>query len=344
MILKLLNVILESNEINGKNMKGKVTILGAGAFGTSIATILANNGYKVFLWSYEPDLVDQINLEHENKIYFSGFKLDKNIIATNSLEEALYGSDIIFQAIPVKFIKKIFQKAKSFIQPNQMIISLSKGIENLTYMFPSQIIDEILEQKNEIAVISGPTFAKEIAAEKLTASVIAAKDKASFNRIANLLNNDYFKTEYSGDLIGVQAASALKNVVSLSIGISRGFGLSNNTIAYFFTKGFEELSELVKFFGGKKLTAYGLSGLGDLYLSSTSSLGRNFSLGKKIGMNLKTGSFDKELFFKDDILPESINSIISLNDFIVKNNLELNYLSIPYKLIFANKEFSGLLK
>lgn len=325
-------------------MKGKVTILGAGAFGTSIATVLANNGYEVSLWSYESELVDQINLDHENKIYFSGFKLDEKISATNNLKEALLGSEIVFQAIPVEFLKKIFEKTKSFIKPDQIIVSLSKGIEDSTYMLPSQIIDKTLNLKNEIAVLAGPNFAKEIAEKKLTASVLASKNELIVDKLKSILNNDYFKIEYSADIIGVQVGSALKNVVSLLIGISKGFGLSNNTIAYFLTKGFEELSQVIKVFGGDKLTAYGLSGFGDLYLSSTSSLGRNFSLGKEIGISLKSGSFNKELFFKDKILPESINSIISLNNFIVKNDLSLNYLSIPYKLIFENKEFSRFLK
>ncbi|MBD3272987.1 hypothetical protein GF385_01390, partial [Candidatus Dependentiae bacterium] len=227
-----------------------VTILGAGAFGTSISTILAENGYKVLLWCHESELVDYINNDHINKLFFPDFKLNENIMATNSFEKALSHSKYIFQAIPVKFLRKVLLNAKNFVKKEHVFISLSKGMENESLFLPSQIINELFE--NKVAVLSGPNFAKEIAQKKYTASVLASDDEDLGIELKKILQNNYFNIELSNDVIGVQVGAALKNLVSVLVGFAKGSKAAENTIALLITKSFKEIVELCKILGGNE--------------------------------------------------------------------------------------------
>ncbi len=323
-------------------MGSKITILGAGAFGTSIATLLSENGYNVSIWCYESELVDFINNDHENKLYFPGFRLNNNITATNSLKEALSGSQFIFEAIPVKFLKKILLDAKEFINKDQIFVALSKGIEKDSLLFSTQIINNLLE--NKVVVLSGPNFAKEIAEKKHTVSVIATKDKQIGINLKNILENDYFKIEVTDDVVGVQVGAALKNLISLLVGIAHGHDSGQNSIAFFITKGLQEIAQLSKIFGGNQETIYGLSGFGDLILSATGSLGRNLKIGKEIGKLKSNNKFDHEKFFENKILPESINTIQSTYQIIKSRKLDLPLCMGVYKLVYEKLFWDDFLK
>lgn len=327
-------------------MKGKVSVIGAGAFGTSIANLLAKNNYQVFLYAHEKELINQINIEHENKLYFSGFKLSEKIIATQDLNECVRDANIIFIAIPVFYLKNILEKLNKFININNnfLIVSLSKGLEDNSFLLPTQIIKQELKDKikqENIIALAGPNFAHEITQEKLTYTTIAGSNKTNLNFIKNILENNYFKCELSSDIIGVQVGGAFKNLISLLAGLLYGYGVGQNGVAYFVTKAFLELSNLSKTMGAKPETIYDISGFGDLYLSSTSVCGRNYSIGTHIGQLIKNKNFDKNIFFKDKILPEGINTCVALNNFSKKNNIKLNYLNMAYDMIFKN-EIPGL--
>ncbi len=320
-------------------MREKVSVLGAGAFGTAIANLLADNGFNVYLWSYENDLVFQINVEHENKLYLPGFKLNENILVTNDLKQVIQDTNFIFQAIPVKFLRSVLVQVKDYITKDQVFISLSKGIEESTLLFPTQIIESVLENKNKVFALSGPNFAHEIIEKQFTRSVLAGSHDFYSLKISNILKNNYFKIDESTDLIGVQVGGALKNVISLLAGISSGYQLGKNTIAFIVTKAFENASNLIVSLGGQKETIYGLSGFGDLYLSSTSPFGKNFMFGFEIGKLIKSGDFDKDIFFKSKILPEGVNAITPLHELIIKSNLDLYHLDLAYKIIFESFKF-----
>lgn len=318
-----------------------ISILGAGAFGTAIATILSENGHNVLLWAYEKKLVANINNNHENNLYLSGVKLSSNIKATNNLEKLASYSNYIFSAIPVKFLHNILLNIKPFIQDNHIFISLSKGIENNTLMLPSQIINSLFS--NEVLVLSGPNFAQEIANKKYTASVLAANNIEIRNTISKMISNNYFKIELSKDIIGIGLVGALKNILSVLVGIAKGYESGENTIAFLLTKGLQEMTELVEFLGGDKESVYGLAGLGDLILSAFGSLGRNLKIGKEIGILKAKNNFNCDIFFKGKILPEGINTIKSLKQYIDKNNLNMPLINSIYKLIYERIDLKDLL-
>lgn len=323
-------------------MGKKVSILGAGSFGTSIATVLANNGYEVLLWAYEKELVESINLRNENDLHFPNIKLDKKIIATNSLEELFEYSKYIIEAIPVKFMRKILVESKSYVRDKSVFVSVSKGIEKDSLLFPTQIIKEIFS--NKVAAISGPSFAREIIDKKYTAVVLASYDTNLSLELKKIFENDYFKIELSNDLIGVQVGGALKNVISVLIGIAKSSGAGQNTIAYLMTKSLSEIAQLSAKLNGKYKTVYGISGFGDLILSAMGTLGRNLEIGKQIGQLKNQNNFDSVIFFKDKVLPEGINTVQSTKQLLEKLHLDFKIFNGTYKLIFENLDFNHFLK
>lgn len=303
-----------------------VTILGAGAFGTAVATLLSNNGYKVILWCYEPEVVKEIQESRENKTYFPGIRLDTNISATADLQEALESSTWIFQAIPVKFLRSIFQKVKPYVTSEHIFVSLSKGIENDTLLFPTQIMQDVLGKETKVAVMAGPNFAKELAEKCQTAATVSADDKTIMQEVGNMLANDYFIVDFTQDMIGVQVGGAVKNVLTLAVGMVNH---SMNTAAFILTKGLQEMGILVKFFGGNEKTIYGLSGFGDLVLTATGGLSRNLKAGRLLGQGKTMEEVKSELH----VLPEGCNTVKSLYQIIEKNNLDMPICRKAYKKI-----------
>ncbi|KKP24357.1 MAG: Glycerol-3-phosphate dehydrogenase [NAD(P)+] [candidate division TM6 bacterium GW2011_GWF2_28_16] len=323
-------------------MKGNVSIIGAGAFGTSIANLISNNGYNVSLLVHESELINQINVEHENKLYFPGFKLNQNIIATQDLNDNIKDVKVIFIAVPVIYLKNILENLKKVININNnfLIVSLSKGLDSNNFLLPTQIIEQELKDKilkENIMALAGPNFAHEIAQEKLTYTTLVGCDQKNLIYIKNILENNYFKCELSSDILGVQIGGAFKNLISLLAGLLYGYGLGQNAVAYFVAKAFIELSSLSKKMGANSETIYDISGFGDLYLSSTSVCGRNYSLGTQIGQLIKNKNFDNNTFFKDKILPEGINTCIALENYSNKNNIKLSYLNIAHNIIFKGE-------
>ncbi|MCK4650853.1 NAD(P)-dependent glycerol-3-phosphate dehydrogenase [Candidatus Babeliales bacterium] len=318
-------------------MYENVTVLGAGVFGTAIATLLSNNGHKVKLWCYEKQVAQDIESHRENKIYLSGVKLDSNITATDNLEEAIADNKWVFQAIPVKFLRSILQNVKNFVSDNQIIVSLSKGIEQESFLLPTDIIKDVLGSKIKTAVMCGPNFAKEIVQKYYTATTIAADDKSVAKDLALILSSSYFKTYLSDDIVGVQVGGAIKNVITLAVGMVNG---SQNTIAFVLTRGLIEMARLAKHFGGKSQTIYGLSGFGDLVLSSTGTFSRNLMAGKLLGERKSLDKVKVEL----RVLPEGINTVQSIHQLIKKSDLQMPICVAVYKTIFEQGCFGDFLE
>jgi glycerol-3-phosphate dehydrogenase (NAD(P)+) len=316
-------------------MSRGVTILGAGAFGTAIATLLSNNGYKVILWCYESEVAKEIQELKENRTYFPGIKLDKNIFATRNLKEALSENKWVFQAIPVTFLRSILQKVKLYVRQDHIFVSLSKGIENDTFLFPTQVIQEVLGKKVRVAVMAGPTFATELAQKYYTAATVSASDEYVEKNLTLLLLSSYFKPEISNDFIGVQVGGAIKNVIALAVGL---VSHSLNTMTVILTKGLGEIALMAKHVGGNVETVYGLSGFGDLVLTATGSMSKNLAMGRLLG----SGKTLKEVQGKLNVLPEGINTVKSIYQLIGQYNLKMPICKATYDIIFNGKPISQL--
>lgn len=307
-----------------------IAILGAGAWGTAVATVLAHNGHNVLLWCYEEKTAYDINHHHINHDYLPGITLSPRIVATNDLQATATYSNIMFQAIPVKAIGHIFKAISHLITNTHIIINLSKGIEQQTLHVPLEIIAQTLTTKPTYMALSGPNFAQDLARRVPTSTTLASHDTCSLASINSLLNNHYFSVSHSLDLLGIQICGAFKNVIALGLGIAHGAHLQENTKAALITQGLHELSLLCTAHGGELATVYGLAGVGDLILCCTGTQSRNFNLGISLG----EGTTLSTIMQKHTHLPEGINTIQSLEALRIKYNLSLPFCENIFNVVF----------
>ena len=310
----------------------KVCILGAGAWGAAVATVLAHNGHSVVLWCHNPSVARDITMNKCNERFLPGVQLDAQITATTNMQEAMQGAHFIFEAIPVQFLREVLQQAHEFYAHNQILVVLSKGIERQTLMLPSQIMDDIFGVDFKKAVVVGPSFAKEVAACALTGVCVASSDDKVAAELQSLLHNDYFRVYKTLDVIGVQIGAALKNVMALGVGLLDGSGYKDNTKAFFITRGLNEIKRVALALGAQEATLYGLSGLGDLILTGTGRHSRNLDVGRRIG----AGNTLQQALDESGHTAEGANTVQSLNALAAKLNISLPICSAIHRVLFEN--------
>lgn len=321
-------------------MRKKIAILGAGAWGTAVATVLAHNGHDVTLWCFESDVVDTIQKNRCNERYLPTITLQPSIKATNDIALVVAGADIIFEAIPIAFLRSVLLKAKPHITSHVHWVVLSKGIENETLLLPSAIIQDVLGLTTNVAVVAGPTFAQELAQGRFSAAIVAGEHVSFCNEIISLLENTYFMLQASNDPIGVQVGGAVKNVIALAIGIARGAKQTENTVAYLVTGGIRELAKIMELFGGKKETALSLAGLGDLVLTCMGTLSKNLNVGCMIGQGICLSDIRAK---PGMVLPEGVNTLRSLDELAGKKGVFLPLCRGAYECVFEGKPFEVML-
>jgi glycerol-3-phosphate dehydrogenase (NAD(P)+) len=299
-------------------MKEKITVLGGGAWGTAIASLLCRDGHDVLLWAMEEAVCSEVNNKCSNSRYLPDIELPKTLKSKSCLEKSFEHSKIIVEVVPVRHLRSVLEKAKPFVTPEHSFVTTSKGVEPETLMLPTQIVQDVLCAQ-KLAALGGPNFAKDVARGGFSATTIASNDDEFLKTLSVIFSSDNFKVESSRDLLGVQVCGLLKNVVSLAIGIARGAKLSENAIAYIFTKGLKEAAEITQAFGGKTETVYGLAGVGDLVLTSMGTQSRNLKAGVMIGSGRTLQDVENEL----GILPEGVASASALAQLVEKLGLYL---------------------
>lgn len=296
-----------------------VTILGAGAYGTAFATLLVANGHTVTLWCYEPEVAEGINRSNHNKRYLGGCDLPPSIQATPDIAQALNKAQWVFEAVPLKHLRAVLCSARPHLKDTQKIAFLSKGIEQESLFLPTQVAQDLGFDPRYMAVVSGPNFAKDLAYRALSATVIACEDTQLGAQLSSMIASTYLLPSMSSDIIGVQLAGALKNVITIGIGIARGSGCAENTVAALLTWGLDEIGQVIVSCGGQVETMYGLAGCGDLFLTALGSQSRN----GRLGMLLGQGKSINEALQIIGVEPEGINTVISLQRMLYKRNLSL---------------------
>ncbi len=308
----------------------EVGILGEGAFGTAIACLLADNGCGVKLWCHDQDTPRVINATGINQRYLPNIQLSSFIETTTQFND-LFSCQYIFEAIPVKFLRSVLTEARPYVQPDHIWVMMSKGIENTTLQFPSQILADICGS-TRVCALTGPSLAYDVATRKPTAVVLAG-DCSVVLPVQQLLANDYFRPYSSTDLMGAQVGGALKNVISVLMGMAIEAQLSEDTKAFLFTRGLHEIAQLAEILGGRAQTIYGLAGVGDLVLSSLSGKGRNAKAGALLVQGKSLGQIENEL----GGLPEGINTIISLHQLIEQRSLDMPICASMYEIVYAGR-------
>ncbi|MDF2588271.1 MAG: Glycerol-3-phosphate dehydrogenase [Anaerocolumna sp.] len=263
----------------------KVSILGAGAWGTAIAILLGNNGHEVTLWSALASEVEILKNERELKDKLPGVKLPDSVSITDDLKSACDGFDLIVFAVASPFVRKTAQIAKPYIKDGQIIVNVGKGIEETTLETLTEILKEEIPGA-DIAVLSGPSHAEEVSKGIPTTCVVGADSKATASMIQDIFMSDRFRVYTSPDVIGIELGGSIKNVIALAAGIADGLGFGDNTKAALMTRGIAEISRLGIAMGGKMETFAGLSGVGDLFVTCMSKHSRNRNAGVLIGQGL----------------------------------------------------------
>jgi glycerol-3-phosphate dehydrogenase (NAD(P)+) len=261
----------------------RCAVIGAGAWGTALADLLARNGHDVRLWAREPDVVESINAGHENRRFLDGATLAESLRATGDMAEALAGApELITYAAPSHVLRGVVGQGRAYAAGAPVVAVATKGIEQDTLAVMTDVAREELPMARVVA-LSGPSFAAEVAARQPTAVVAASDDEGAALVAQDAFSGDYFRVYTHDDVIGVELGGSLKNVMAVATGIAEGLGLGHNSRAALITRGLAEISRLGGVLGAQPATFAGLAGLGDLVLTCTGGLSRNRSVGIEIG-------------------------------------------------------------
>ncbi len=274
----------------------KVFVIGAGAWGTTLSILFAENKHEVSLWVYEKELVEEIKKYRENKTFLPGFQLSEKINIVTDFKAGLEADLIVF-VVPTQFLRSVAKQTKGFINPNAIVVAANKGIEEKSLDLPLDILKQELvhrslksegEKVKKLAALSGPNLSKEIAKGLPAAAVVASSDTEAAKAVQKALIQECFRVYTSSDATGVQLGGALKNVIAIAAGVADGLNLGNNAKAGLLIRGIAEISRLGTALGAKPETFAGLSGMGDLITTCSSKLSRNHMVGEKIakGKNL----------------------------------------------------------
>jgi glycerol-3-phosphate dehydrogenase (NAD(P)+) len=259
-----------------------IGVLGAGSWGTALAAHLAHAGHRVRLWGRNADLIREIQARRANPVYLPDIVLPSQLSATTSLEQALDGAQLIVSAVPSHGTRAVIRAAAPSISRQAVIVSATKGLEVDTLRRISEVIAEEVGDPDRVAVLSGPSFAIEVARGLPTAVCIACANLDLASEIQMDLRARYFRLYASADIVGVEIGGALKNIIALAAGVVEGLGLGHNALAALITRGLAEITRLASVLGAHRETLSGLSGLGDLVLTCTSPLSRNRHVGAEL--------------------------------------------------------------
>lgn len=317
----------------------KVSIIGAGSWGTALAALLAKNGHQVTLWSILQEEIDMLKETHEQTQKLPGVILPEDMEFTTDLKAAIEGKEVIVLAVPSSFTRSTAGKMKEFVADGQIIVNVSKGIEESTLMTLSEIIEQEIPQA-KTAVMSGPSHAEEVGRGLPTTIVVGAKEKETADFLQNLFMNDVFRVYTSPDVLGIELGGALKNVVALAAGIADGLGYGDNTKAALITRGITEIARLGTAMGGQFETFCGLTGIGDLIVTCASMHSRNRRAGILIGQGKTMDEAMKEV----KMVVEGVFSAKAAMGLAEKYNVQLPIIEQVNAVLFENKPASDAVK
>jgi glycerol-3-phosphate dehydrogenase (NAD(P)+) len=316
-------------------------VVGAGAWGTALATVLARNGHDVRIWSYEGDVARSIDEERVNP-YLEGVQLPDGIRAETDLATAVRGAELVVSASPSQFVRKVMAAAAPHLDAGALVLSASKGIELGTLLRMDEVLASVLPAPamERFCVLSGPSFALEVGRGAPTAVVIASHDAESGVRARDLFQTPTFRVYTSQDVIGVEVSGAIKNVIALAAGVSDGLGYGHNTLAALITRGLAEMTRLGLAVGAERATFYGLAGLGDLVLTCTGGLSRNRTVGYRLGAGESL-----ELILRDmSAVAEGVKTTEAVYQLATRHGVEMPITEQMYAILYEGRTPSEALR
>jgi glycerol-3-phosphate dehydrogenase (NAD(P)+) len=299
----------------------RVAVVGAGSWGTALASLLAKQGHAVTIWSFETEVVEQIRDGGENTKYLPGVALPQALGASSDLEATVASADFVLSVSPSQFVHRVMSDVAELIPDEAIVISASKGIELSTLRTMDEVLGDLLSpaQMAGFTVLSGPSFAKEVALESPTAVVAASHRPEAAKRVQELFQTPYFRVYTNPDVIGVELGGALKNVIAVAAGAGAGAGLGHNTLAALITRGLAEIKRLGLAMGAQPATFSGLAGMGDLVLTCNGELSRNRTVGFRLGRGESLDSILGEM----TAVAEGVKTAESVRDLAARYGVEM---------------------
>jgi glycerol-3-phosphate dehydrogenase (NAD(P)+) len=320
----------------GKNELSKIGVIGAGSWGTTLANLLAEKGYRVDLWVREKEVFEAIKKDRVNHVFLSGMQLVPGLNPVSSYEEAMNDKELLLLVVPSHVFRDVLTSMKPFLKPGMSLVAATKGIENETLMIMSQVAESVLsgDYMERFGCLAGPSFAKEVYKKYPTAVTIACRDLVHAEKLQELFYTEYFRVYISEDLTGVQVAGALKNVIAIGAGAADGLQVGHNARAALITRGLAEITRLGVAMGANPLTFAGLAGMGDLVLTCTGDLSRNRTVGLKMGKGMSL----KEITGSMNMVAEGVKTARSAFELGKKMEVELPISNQVYQILYNGKD------
>ncbi len=316
-----------------------VAVLGGGSFGTAISNIIAANGHTTYLWMRDAERAKRCQENRENPEYLPGYALNGNLIVTSELEKSVATSDIVVISVPSKSFREVTRLAAPHIRPGAIVISTTKGIEAENFCLMSQVLEQEVSGAR-IGVLSGPNFAKEIIQNQYTGSVVASDHDEVCDKVQQVFSSDTFRIYRNNDRYGVELGGTLKNIYAIVTGMATALGCGGNTIAMLLTRSLAEMGRFAREMGADSMTFLGLAGVGDLFLTCTSDLSRNYRVGYAVGQ----GKSLDEILAELGQVAEGVNTLK-----IVKLKADEIGVYMPlvqglYGILFENREITEVVQ
>ena len=316
-------------------MNSTIAIIGAGGWGTALATTMARHGKEVRLWAYEPHVVETMVATRENPLYLPSIRVPDSVRISNSMCDVLSNAGIVIVAVPSHVYRPVCSQMLPLLNAGMLFVSAAKGIENDTLMRMSEVLADVVQTQftPRIAAISGPTFAPEVARGEPTALVVASSDEPLRLLLQSELSGPRFRLYTNSDLTGVEIAAAVKNIIAIAAGVVDGLGLGSTATAALVTRGLVEITRLVAACGGKRETVSGLAGLGDLVLTSYGSLSRN----RRVGIALGQGQTIDDVLAGMRMVAEGVRTTKSVVALARKLNIEMPIAEKMYSVLYEGR-------
>ncbi len=311
-----------------------VAVVGAGAWGTALAALLATKGHDVTIWSYEAEVAESINKRHVNP-YLIDVSLPEQLRAVAEVGAAVAGADVVLSASPSQFVRSIMGEAAEHLASEALIVSASKGIELGSLLRMDEVLTSVLpeEHMQRFCVLSGPSFAREVAKKLPTAVVIAGRSEEVAERAQGVFQTSQFRVYTNTDVTGVELGGALKNVMALAAGMTHGLGYGHNTMAALITRGLAEMTRLGVAMGAEAATFSGLAGMGDLVLTCTGSLSRNRTVGYRLGQ----GETLDHILADMTAVAEGVKTAAAVHELAARYQVEMPIVDQVYQIVSGDK-------
>ncbi|MFP6763101.1 MAG: NAD(P)H-dependent glycerol-3-phosphate dehydrogenase [Planctomycetaceae bacterium] len=311
----------------------KITVLGGGAMGTACAIVLAEKSDQdVTVWSRNPDYSDQMSRNRENTRLLPGIHIPDSITMTSDLSAAVADTDLMVASIPTAFLREALNSQRELLPSSVPVVSVVKGLENRTFLRPSQIVTEILDT-SLVAVLAGPSHAEEIARRQPASLVVASSDQSFAKQVQDVFSTDRFRVYTNDDIVGVELGGALKNVLAIAVGICDGMNLGDNAKAALMTRGLVELTRFGTAFGASTGTLFGLAGIGDLITTCVSGFSRNRSVGVRLG----GGESLQDILTSMSAVAEGVPTTRSVYELARNNGVDMPITREVYAVLFEGR-------